>query len=903
MRKIVLFGAAFLLSMCGLTLGAIVYSGSQNVVLRLTPMSPMDSRTIDVASQKGDWDDFRVDLWLETGMGMGMGMGMDMNMGTRLEIYALGSGRMVPGAMVMGMSGIVGLGDLATNLALGEMIGPRSSQTKQGWGLLTGSGNFHEDGGYIGLALGNPFGGTQYGWLHMAGQSSIGTDTHSVVLDGWAYDTQPGEAIAAGDTGVVPVPYNHLAWEQPPIEWDVLSKTPVLCGWGEPSYSEEIPNATEGSASCPADDFRCLGPMPITSVHWWGSYENWQSTSLPSVGPDAWRITFSANVPADSNNTFSRPGAQFLQFEVSPDRVGVEWVGSDRFPGDQPSDGCFRYSLTLNPTEYFWQSLYEGDIFWISITAVYKTHKADPIWGWKTRPWTWMDGAIKFVSGWSTTPSGPISFITIVPVTHADACGQTSKFDMAFALDTDPNWVKAEQPFTGLRDWPHYEDEQSTATGLRASSIAIKYQQEPDLTRTGLDVDATVDTPTTWPAQILADDYQCTISGPVTQIWIWGSWYQDAPPGKDANNVEFTLSIREDIPASSLRTYSMPGKVLWTGTFKKGQFAVQQSSSEAQGFYSPCSDKSFTDNHKWVFKYTFTIDSSQAFVQTGTAGKPMVYWLSAQARVAQAKGSTTRFGWKTSASTWNDDAVWTQAREPYSGTWKKLVYPDTPVRPPVSQHTALAFTIITSSESTSEVIERQVADDWKCQQPTPVVAAVWWGSYIGYNDQACACNDQAGPVKPDYFLLSIWSDMPDPDPNNPKNFSHPRQKIWEYKATQYDEVQVGFDKHPEEPGSAKGREAVFRYSVRLPKDQWFTQKQGINVYWFSMVAVYESPKKANYPWGWTNHEHVFNDAAVAGSYVTGTLGRKVWTWQPLKDQTGAGEDMSFVLFQQAEALF
>jgi len=895
MRSTTLFIATFLLSMCGSTLGTIVYSGSQNVALN--PMSPMNSRTINVTSQQGDWDDFRIELWLETGMGRGM----DMNMGTRLEIYALGSGMMVPGAMVMGMSGIVGLGDLATNLALGEMIGPRSSMTKQGWGLLTGSGNFHEDGGYIGLVLGNPFGGTQYGWLHMAGQSSIGTNTHSVVFDGWAYNTQPGEAIAAGDTGVVPVPYSHLAWEQPPIDWDVLSKTRFFCGWDEPSYAEEIPNATESSSSRPADDFRCLGPMPITSIHWWGSYQEWrQQTIPPGIGPDAWRITFSKNTPEDAYNTFSRPGLQVRQFEVSPDRVHAEWVAFDRFP-DKPSDSCFRYSLALEPAEYFWQDSYGDDVLWISITAVYKTKKPDHVWGWKTRPSQWMDGAVEFVSGLSTTPSGPISFITILPVTQPDACGQKSKYDMAFALDTDPIWIKWEQPFTGLGDWPHYEDEPSTARGAQASSIAIKWQQQPDMSSKGLDVDATVDVPKTWLAEIVADDYQCDISGPVTQIEIWGSYYADVLPGKDASNVEFTLSIREDVPAKGGNTYSMPGKILWTKTFKKGQFTVQRSTSEKQGFSSPCNTKYILNSHDQAFKYTFAIDRAQAFIQKGTEKKPVVYWLSVQALLIPAQGTiSTRFGWKTSASTWNDDAVWAQAQEPYTGTWQKLNYPA--LHPRTGQHTAMAFTITTSSQSSWELIDRQVADDWRCEQPTPVVAATWWGSYLGYAYQACACSDQPEPVKPDYFLLTIWSDVPDPGPNNPHDFSHPGEKIWDYKAYDFDEVLVGFDKYPEDPGATKGREAVYRYSVRLPTEDRFHQKEGTGVYWFSVVAVYAYPKVANYPWGWTNHEHVFNDAAVAGSDVVDASGKKVWTWQPLKDQTGAAEDMSFVLFQQAQLL-
>jgi hypothetical protein len=691
------------------------------------------------------------------------------------------------------------------------------------------------------------------------------------------------------------VPDIGVIWEQPPIERDVSLETPLFCGWDEPAYAEEMPNATQKLASCPADDFRCVGSMPITGIQWWGSFKKWQQTTPPAIGPDAWRITFSANTPAEGFIEYSRPGNQLSQFEVSADQVTMEYVGSDRFP-NQPQDSCFRCSLTLDAANYFWPSMHDGDIFWIGIAAVYKTQRADYAWGWKTRPQRWMDGAVKYVSDYEMLPSGQaISGIVILPVEGPDACGQTAKYDMAFALYTDSVWIKWAQPFTGLRHWSGYEDEPSTAKGASASSIAIKWQQKPDMGSNGLDMDATADTPKTWPAQILADDYECKISGPVTQIWIWGSYYLDDLPGNDPCNVQFTLSIRADVPAANRAgSYSMPGKVLWTKTFKKGQFAVQESKSQRQSFFSPCNAEYTTYSHTRAFKYTFTVDPGEAFIQGGTSEKPLVYWLSVQAQVTQSAGSKVRFGWKTSTSFWNDDAVSVQAQEPYSGTWQKLNYPA--FHPRVGQHTALAFAIITSDQSTAELIDRQVADDWQSQGLSPVVAAAWWGSYKGYTDTPCECTQLVKLIKPDYFLLSIWSDVLEFNLSHP-SFNHPGQKLWEYRAYQYNEVQVGADKDPEPSRADKGHEPVFRYSVKLPYEKWFTPEMG-NTYWFSIVAVYQYPKVASYPWGWTNHEHTFNADAVAGSESLNISGKESWAWESLKDQTGVGEDASFVLFQQ-----
>lgn len=707
----------------------------------------------------------------------------------------------------------------------------------------------------------------------------------------------PGLGSVAG--AAEPAPYNSLIWEQPPIEWDPLAETAQFCGWDEPAYDEEIPNATSGSSSEPADDFRLTGPMPVTSIHWWGSYQKWQQDAPPAIGPNVWRITFSSNKPADSYDAFSRPGTRLWTFDVLPEQVSVERVGIDRYP-DMPEDTCFKYSVELEPPYYFWPNPYEGDIFWISITAVYKTRLPDHRWGWKTRPWVTLGGACEDVSGWSTpAPGSPISFMNHFQIAKKNACGASSACDMTFALDTDPIWIKWDQPFTGLRDWASYQDEPSGARGLAASSIAYKWRQEPDTSSGGVGMDATADIPRTWPAQILGDDYECTQPGPVTQIDLWGCYHLDDLPAGDPNNVQFTLSIREDVPAAGRTGYSMPGKVLWRKIFKKGQFTTQRSTNPRQSFFSPSNAEYITSSHGKTFKYTFTIDRSEAFIQTGTSAKPVTYWLCAQASVTQSAGSAVRFGWKTSTSVWNDDAVWAQATEPFSGTWHKLTYPVFHKR--AGEHTALAFAILTSDQSTTELVDRLVIDDWQCENASPVVAAAWWGSYTGYTDLPCRCSVRVAPLKPDYFLLSIWS-SPKVAIHITSDVNLPGRKIWEYRAYQYDEVQVGSDKDSQESVKPTGYEPVLRYSVKIPTDQQFTPDALGGTYWFSVVAVYQYPRVANYPWGWTNHERVFGGEAMAVPQITWSEDNTTLHWEPLADQTGAGEDMSFTLFQQAYTL-
>ncbi|MHC4500993.1 MAG: GEVED domain-containing protein, partial [Planctomycetota bacterium] len=54
-----------------------------------------------------------------------------------------------------------------------------------------------------------------------------------------------------------------------------------------------------------ADDFRCIGPMPADSIHWWGSYVGWEDAGgLPPELPIGWRIGFWSNDASGQNCDF-----------------------------------------------------------------------------------------------------------------------------------------------------------------------------------------------------------------------------------------------------------------------------------------------------------------------------------------------------------------------------------------------------------------------------------------------------------------------------------------------------------------------------------------------------------------------------------------------------------------------
>jgi hypothetical protein len=222
-------------------------------------------------------------------------------------------------------------------------------------------------------------------------------------------------------------------------------------------------------------------------------------------------------------------------------------------------------------------------------------------------------------------------------------------------------------------------------------SHVFKWKQRPDLTYYGIDINATV-------PYILADDWECTEQGRITEIWVWGSWLDDYYPyGIDPTAVDFVLSIHKDIPDSESSTgYSMPGNPEWYRYFYPAEFeAIVWADSIYEGWMNPPDDYWLpADSTCWLYK--FYVPIIDAYFQQGTEANPIVYWLDVQAR---PHDPDAWFGWKTSYEHWNDDAVWGDGVEPYFGPWFELRYP--PSHPWYGQSIDLAFSIMNEPMSGS----------------------------------------------------------------------------------------------------------------------------------------------------------------------------------------------------------
>lgn len=213
-----------------------------------------------------------------------------------------------------------------------------------------------------------------------------------------------------------------------------------------------------------------------------------------------------------------------------------------------------------------------------------------------------------------------------------------------------------------------------------------KWVQLPDETPLGVDVNATLhpEAPAggIW---LLADDFECKKTEYITDIHIWGSWFNDRLPqipgtadNGDPTAVKFTLSIWTDIPAVPGQLHSMPGEKLREYVFEAGDFQarVWKEVPDGEGWFHPNGQTPYVyPADQIIWQYNF--DLRDPFLQVGTPEQPVVYWLALQAEPlyqGDEPDDWTHFGWKSSIEHWNDDAVWgddPQDQPP----WRELIYP------------------------------------------------------------------------------------------------------------------------------------------------------------------------------------------------------------------------------------
>jgi hypothetical protein len=201
----------------------------------------------------------------------------------------------------------------------------------------------------------------------------------------------------------------------------------------------------------------------------------------------------------------------------------------------------------------------------------------------------------------------------------------------------------------------------------------MHYPQLPD--PTGWDVNAT------WP-KVLADDWRCTETGPVSDIHFWGSYYNDQQVPIESIH----LSIHKDIPADPAGGYSRPGELLWERDLLPGQWTQRVYGQGPQGWYDPNTGQYIPNNHNLIWQYNVDPILDPFIQQVGE-----IYWLDISVKLPP--GVAPVWGWKTSREHFNDDAVWTDVDGTAAPFWREL-------RDPLDGHSLdLAFVITPESAS------------------------------------------------------------------------------------------------------------------------------------------------------------------------------------------------------------
>lgn len=165
---------------------------------------------------------------------------------------------------------------------------------------------------------------------------------------------------------------------------------------------------------------------------------------------------------------------------------------------------------------------------------------------------------------------------------------------------------------------------------------------------------------------VLADDWQCSETGPVSDIHFWISirgWNDPQPPFEVGP--AFRVSIRSDIPAEqSGRGYSMPGETFWNRDFVDGQYEGIYAGSGAQGWFDPVSGDAIPEDHTSYYLINITQIENPFWQEEGT-----IYWLELH---LLSNMDPYEIGWKTSISEhFMDDAVYLLPEQGY----QELRYP------------------------------------------------------------------------------------------------------------------------------------------------------------------------------------------------------------------------------------
>jgi hypothetical protein len=248
-------------------------------------------------------------------------------------------------------------------------------------------------------------------------------------------------------------PDDPRKWSQPPVE----VAPQVYLGWDEESIRHRRPLM--------ADDWMCEDPRPVTDIHWWGSFVNWNEPDPPAL-PIAFHFGIWTDVPAgkdlDPNVKFSHPGRMIWEHICS--NYLWTFVGYDKDPRNSADpivrDSCFQFWCDLPTSEWFYQKPNingRGRVHWLSIAAIYPTVIIPQYpWGWKTRPHFFNDDAVRIMK--LTDGTWPPTVGSVWDGGMSVEYPQKISWDLAFELTTNENEPNVPNPDLNLDGIFNFKD-------------------------------------------------------------------------------------------------------------------------------------------------------------------------------------------------------------------------------------------------------------------------------------------------------------------------------------------------------------------------------------------------------------------------------------------------------------
>jgi hypothetical protein len=154
---------------------------------------------------------------------------------------------------------------------------------------------------------------------------------------------------------------------------------------------------------------------------------------------------------------------------------------------------------------------------------------------------------------------------------------------------------------------------------------------------------------------LLADDFASTEPGWLTGIHFWGGWKGDAMGAIE----KISVAIHANVPAGQdpALPFAHPGDMLWhrtVDTATYGGVVMQPWGTGVQGWYDPSTvSPPLPADHTETWQVNVPLNPADWFLRSGSAGQPVVYWLS----LGIYASTFESFGWRTSSSHWNAPAV------------------------------------------------------------------------------------------------------------------------------------------------------------------------------------------------------------------------------------------------------